>query len=42
MSYIPLEAFKNPGPGRYEESKRNDSPKWSLRSRTGSESIFIF
>jgi hypothetical protein len=33
MSYIDLETKKTPGPGRYEEFRYNESPKWSLRPR---------
>lgn len=42
MSYIDIEAVKTPGPGRYEEFRYNESPRWSLRPRTSSESKIIF
>ena len=36
MSYIDLEQKKVPGPGRYEEIRYNETPRWSLHSRTKS------
>lgn len=42
MSYVDLEAKKTPGPGRYEEFRYNESPRWSLRPRTQSECISYF
>lgn len=41
MSYIQLEPYKVPGPGRYEEFRYNESPKWSLHQRVSSESICL-
>lgn len=40
MSYIELEPYKVPGPGRYEEFRYNESPKWSLHDRVSSESTY--
>lgn len=37
MSYIDLEQKKMPGPGRYEEFRHNDSPKWSLRPKVSQD-----
>lgn len=37
MSYIDLEQKKMPGPGRYEEYRRNDSPKWSMRPKVSQD-----
>ena len=40
MSYIDIEQAKVPGPGRYEEFKLNETPKWSMRPRTSTDCIF--
>lgn len=37
MSYIDIDPQKVPGPGRYDEFRYNESPKWSLRPRVSSE-----
>ena len=37
MSYVDLEQAKVPGPGRYDEYRFNETPKWSMRPRTSSE-----
>ena len=39
MSYIDLEQGKVPAPGNYNEYRYNESPKWSMRPRTSSESM---
>jgi hypothetical protein len=36
-SYIELDRVKFPGPGRYEEYRYNETPKWSLRPITNPE-----
>lgn len=38
MSYIDLEKAKVPGPGRYEEHRKRDTPYWSMRPRTSTDS----
>ena len=41
MSYIEIEPGRMPPPGRYDEYRYNESPKWSMRPRTSSESTCI-
>ena len=40
MSYIGFPYKYNTGPGRYDEFRFNESPKWSMRPRVSSESKF--
>ena len=41
MSYIDLESTKVPGPGRYDELRKNETPKWSMRPRTSTDRSFV-
>jgi hypothetical protein len=37
MSYIGFPYKYNTGPGRYDEYRYNESPKWTVRPRVSSE-----
>ncbi len=37
VSYIPLEPYKMPGPGTYEQKTPRERPYWSMRPRTSSD-----
>ncbi len=37
MSYIDLELVKVPGPGRYDQFRYNETPKWSIRPKVNDD-----
>ena len=41
MSYIDIDPLKVPGPGRYDEFRHNETPKWSMRPRTSTDRPFF-